>query len=430
LWVSTMTGATPRLLVRPQKAFDVMTEGTDAVASATWSADGRHVLFSRHDSPHVESVPATGGTPSRVFSAPRGLRVGNMGVQLRDGSMVLSLVRGGPTRLAESGSQVALWRARTDAATGSPAEPPHQVTEWRDGDVSAVSASTDGKRVVFLSVLSQADVYVASFDQRGRRLRDTPRRMTLDERDDWPCAWTPDGQAVIFYSDRNGSSDIFVQNVDGDSADVLVSGPDEDICPRLTPDGRWVLFSRTVPGAPETLRIMRVPLSGGYPEELVTGPRALPRCGDRDGCVVLERHHGELVVSTLDPLRGKGHELTRIPFANAEDLSPDGSRLAVVIEDGGRRNRIRLVSLRGQPPLDIVVADALLLDTLDWSRDGTALFSVNVVGDERQLLHITLDGRSRVLHRGPEYAIQSPDRSRLALASVTRLGNAWLLSGL
>ena len=186
------------------------------MASATWSADGRHVLFSRHDSSHVESVPVTGGIPSRVFSAPRGLRVHNVGVQLRDGSMVLSLARRGPSRLAGAlRSQMALWQVRPQAAaTGSPDESPRQVTEWRDGDVSAVSASSDGKRVD-LSALLQADVYIASFDQRGRRLRDTPRRMTLDERDDRPCAWTLDGQAVIFSSDRYGSSDVFMQNVDG-----------------------------------------------------------------------------------------------------------------------------------------------------------------------------------------------------------------------
>ena len=96
----------------------------------------------------------------------------------------------------------------------------------------------------------------------------------------------------------------------------------------------------------------------------------------------------------------------------------------MIIEDGGPRNRIRLVSLRGEPPLDIVVADALSLDTLDWSRDGTALFSVNVVGKERQLLHITLDGRSRVLHRGSEWAdrvpIQVGSRRDRHEAEVTR----------
>jgi Tol biopolymer transport system component len=270
-------------------------------------------------------------------------------------------------------------------------------------------------------------VYIASFDTPTRRLRDAPRRITLDERGDLPCAWTRDGKAVLFSSDRNGSSDIYVQDVERDSADLLVPGPDEDFCPRSTSDSRWVLFTRTVPGAPESLRVMRVAFSGGFPEQLAIGPRALARCAAAGECVLLERHQAELVVSALDPVLGKGRELIRIPFSNAEDLSPDASRLAVVIEDGGPRNRIRLVSLRGAPPVDIVVGKAGSLSNLDWSAEGTSLFALNVAGGERELLHITMDGSSRVLDRNSRWAVPSPDGRRLALAGVTRQSNAWLV---
>jgi Tol biopolymer transport system component len=292
-----------------------------------------------------------------------------------------------------------------------------------------VSASEDGKRVVFVSVLTQDDVYIASFDTPTRRLRDAPRRITLDERGDSPCAWTRDGKAVFFSSDRNGSSDIYVQEVDRDSADILVAGPDEDFCPRSTSDGRWVLFTRTVPGAPESLRVMRVPLSGGLPEQVAIGSRAMPRCAAGGQCVLLERHQAELVVSALDPVLGKGPELLRIPFSNAEDLSPDASRFAVVIEDGGPRNRIRVVSLRGAPSVDIVVEKAVSLSNLDWSADGTALFALNVAGGERELLHIKMDGSSRVVDRNSRWAVPSPDGRRLALAGVTRQSNVWLVRG-
>ena len=91
------------------------------------------------------------------------------------------------------------------------------------------SASTDGTRLAFLRVDYQTDVYVADFDAR-RGLTTSPRRLTLDDRDDVPTAWTPDGEAVLFESARNGTSDIFKQRLDSDVAEPLVVGPrDQDM---------------------------------------------------------------------------------------------------------------------------------------------------------------------------------------------------------
>ncbi len=39
-----------------------------------------------------------------------------------------------------------------------------------------------------------------------------PRRLTVDDRIDWPGGWTRDSKAIFFYSDRLGTLDLFKQD--------------------------------------------------------------------------------------------------------------------------------------------------------------------------------------------------------------------------
>ena len=78
--------------------------------------------------------------------------------------------------------------------------------------------------MAFLKWNFQSNVYVAELKAGGAKLT-TPRRLTLDERNDWPNAWTSDSRAVLFWSDRNGSNQVFKQNIDQQTAETVVAGP-------------------------------------------------------------------------------------------------------------------------------------------------------------------------------------------------------------
>ena len=72
---------------------------------------------------------------------------------------------------------------------------------------------------VFLNRRSQSDVYLGELANEGNELK-APQRLTLDDRIDWPGGWSLDGKTVFFYSDRNGSFDIFKQGVNERNADT------------------------------------------------------------------------------------------------------------------------------------------------------------------------------------------------------------------
>ena len=81
--------------------------------------------------------------------------------------------------------------------------------------------TSDGKGLVFLLVRNQADIYVAELDESGTRLKDE-RRLTLDEREDWPTGWTRDSRSVLFRSLRGGTWDVYKQDVEQATAEAVV----------------------------------------------------------------------------------------------------------------------------------------------------------------------------------------------------------------
>ena len=374
-----------------------------------------------------------------VFKAPDGQRIAQTGLplgnflQLQDGRL-LTLLSDAET------NAVAVWEVLIDASSGVARSSPRRLTEWRPGGASVgllrglwlMSASSDRTRVVLKSDTSHSDIYVARFDERQGRLLDTPRRLTTDERGGFPGAWTPDGETILFNLGQSGSQDIFTQSRNAESAEPLVVGPGNQVLPRMSSDGRWVLFQE--PGS-QGWRVMRVPLGGGRPEQVfATDGFAFPRCALRGRCVLFERDKERWIISSFDPVRGKGERLSSIPFnEGGGDVSPDGNAVAFIVEGSRPANRIRIYSLRGEPQKDVVVKNASALVYLDWAATGAGFFSSNrSPGNRSELLFIRLDGTSHVLwsqQGAPVAAIPSPDGTHLAIAGWTRQSNAWMLTG-
>jgi DNA-binding winged helix-turn-helix (wHTH) protein/Tol biopolymer transport system component len=430
LSVDAVDGSAPRRLVELGPS-----------GSATWSADGRLVFFAKSPAlSAVESIPFTGGSPSVVFKAPDGQRIIDTGLQLRDGRLL--------TVLRDPASNVvSVWEALIDGASGIARDSPRRLTEWRpggsyigafslgEGSVRAglrlSSASSDGKRIVMTRDVSHGDIFTAPFDERNGRLLETPRRLTTDERGSYPGAWTPDGQTILFNLGQSGSQDIFKQRLDSESAEPLVEGPGNQLLPRITSDGQWVLFLEPI--GTERWRIMRVPLAGGRPQQVLAAGMAWPRCATRGPCVLFEQNEDQWFISSLDPVRGRGMRLCSVPFnLRGEDLSPDGNAIALVVEDPRSMNRIRIYSMRGELQKDLVVKDATVLWNLDWGGSGAGFFSTNRTPNGNELLFIRLDGTSHVLwSQQGDYsvaAIPSPDGTHLAIAGWTRQSNVWMLT--
>jgi Tol biopolymer transport system component len=121
---------------------------------------------------------------------------------------------------------------------------------------------------------AQADVYVGELKEKGTRL-DRPRRLTVSDSLDVPDSWTRDSRAVLFESNRTGNKQIFRQQLENDTAEPLTQGPDDETSATLSPDGAWILYWATANSGkypPASKRLMRLPASGGPPEQVLETP--------------------------------------------------------------------------------------------------------------------------------------------------------------
>jgi len=146
-------------------------------------------------------------------------------------------------------------------------------------------------------------------------------------------------------------------------------------------------------------------------------------------CVVGEQIDNQLVVSTFDPVRGRGNELRRVDINTPEiswSLSPDGGRIAV-----GDTGRIRIVDLKTEVTQDFVPTIRLVdLQSVAWSADGKGLF-VSVSPEIRTVLfYADLAGKTQQLIQYDGWIgnlVPSPDGAYLAFAQTTQEINAAMI---
>jgi serine/threonine protein kinase/Tol biopolymer transport system component len=437
IWLAGVNGQVPKKL----------TEGDESTGftQVVWSLDGSRIAYlAVHQASgafecDLETRDLHGG-PAVLVTAGDDLCKNPQGFWWAPDSRLI-FSRAEPNPANDSN----LWEVKLDPRTGKPEDKPARLTNWVGFSFASPTLTADGKRVAFLKWNFQSDVYIAELKPGGTRLT-TPRPLTLDDRNDWPNSWTSDSHAVIFWSDRNGSNQVFTQNIDQQTAEPIITGPGQAWMPRLSPDGRSILYrgdkSNILPrqGTDELAQIMRIPSSGGTPEFVMEVPRlsnyACPRAPS-DVCFVgqLSEDGQKTVISAFDPLTGKAHEVRSVgvhPGGVRNWMpSPDGSHL-VFMEFNTLEGRIHLLSLKeGDSDRDLVVNGWAAFNSVDWAADGKSLFVSSQSPTSATLLHVDLEGHATPLweQRGAwrTYAIAAPNGRRLAIAGMTSSSNVWMI---
>ena len=301
------------------------------------------------------------------------------------------------------------------------------------GWISQVSGSANGKVVIFLRGNWLPSVYVGTLSADHTHLL-AHRRLTLDENENIPSAWTTDSQTVLFTSDRNGTREIFKQDIDQPVAQRVVSNAEQLSQPRVTPDGSEILYISTPrPGDPERLSsIFAIPMGGGIPRLVLKDSRIWNvQCARLPSTICLYSVTKGNTSETFrfDVKNGKSTEPPQIDPDCNWDLSPDGSERAIVVF-GANDGKIHFRSTSTGKEREVVVKRWNGLMSAGWSADGKILLvSWHNFERESALLNVTLDGKASVLlnSSNPEVwaAIPSPDGHLLAIAEAGGPKNVW-----
>jgi eukaryotic-like serine/threonine-protein kinase len=224
IWSVGASGEEPRRIV--------VGTAKDRFPLVFWSPDGRRLAFQRHqykdpsESRSYESVVlATGKVVSRVGDLPM-----SSAAALPDGRV--AFLRWDNNDFSSSRQ---LWEVKTDLATGALLGKPRKIAALAGDNttVLALSVTADGKHAMVLRRYDQNSIFVGDFDPSTARIANV-RRLTLDERTNYPHTWTADSRAVIFESDRNGHYDLFKQDIQRRTPETIVATPADEVLPQLT----------------------------------------------------------------------------------------------------------------------------------------------------------------------------------------------------
>jgi DNA-binding winged helix-turn-helix (wHTH) protein/Tol biopolymer transport system component len=457
LWSISVFGGSPRQLADDARAGSV-------------SPDGSHIAFQRRDIGREEWVMRSDGTEQVMVAAdrsswvgspkwsPDGSRIAYVRIaqtynaqvssvevnewQKASARTILSDTALGPSlwwlpngllvyTLADTENQqgASLWMAAPQES-GKPLTSSKRITRGI-GWINQVTGSADGKLLTFTRENTVSSVYIGALAPDSTRLVAT-KRVTLDENQNLPFAWTPDSKAFLFSSNRNGRSEIFKQATDQPLAEGMMTSAEQLLQPRMTPDRSEILYISTPKSADlkTPSSIFAIPIAGGTPRLVLQDVGIWNvQCAPLPSAVCMYSNLKGDKTETFhfDARTGKSSEQPQVdPWCNWS-LSPDGLQRAIVCD--GDKGTIRLRSTITGEKRELKVKEWDELGSIEWSTDGKSLLPVWHHGSDTALLNVALDGKVLVLLRSsnPEIlgAIPSPDGRSMVIAGASTTRNVW-----
>ena len=124
-----------------------------------------------------------------------------------------------------------------------------------------------------------------------------PRPLTDGTANDQVVNWSPNGQRVVFYSDRTGINQLYVMNRDGSDVARVTTTTAEDRTAAFSPDGASIAFMSERDGTPAGIYVMQADGSGvrrvgnlrpghGVPFFSPDGSRVLATVTDNTGAAI------------------------------------------------------------------------------------------------------------------------------------------------
>jgi len=108
----------------------------------------------------------------------------------------------------------------------------HQTQAWQ-----AQTWTPDGTKILYTSEKNKtSDIYIINANGTQKR------QLTSDKTDENCPVFSPDGKRILYVSDKTGNKEIWVMNADGKNKTQITNDPASDILPVWSPDSKKIAF--------------------------------------------------------------------------------------------------------------------------------------------------------------------------------------------
>lgn len=187
------------------------------------------------------------------------------------------------------------------------------------------------------------------------------RQLTRGAAHNAYARWSPDGEHLLFWSDRDGNLELYEMAPDGSGQRRLTRSEADDHDPALSPDGRWLAFVSRPPGGANEIHVARA--DGSHPRRLTDhGANTYGIDWSPDGRRIAYNTDvdGDQELHVLDVETGTSTRLTHSPGTDHLPRWIEGGRRLIFTSE--RSGAERIYTVRGDG------SDVRLLETL---RPGT-----------------------------------------------------------
>ena len=237
-------------------------------------------------------------------------------VNLSDGSLVrVASDLNGVLGIGVSGDSQSVFAVRSNRASsllvGAAADPTNTaVVDKSFGDNSignlGIDWTPDGRIVYSRVVDGNADLWIVKPDGS------LPIQLTTDRRADFSPVVSPNGDHIVFISNRSGTNSLLRMNLDGTGIRELTKAQDVS-SPSISADGLAVYYAAS-DGRSRFPVLWRVSENGGEPTRVTTLPFILPQASPT----------GEFILGYYPHLDAEGKSLgSLVPSI----IAPDGKRI-------------------------------------------------------------------------------------------------------
>jgi TolB protein len=335
-----------------------------------------------------------------------------------------------------------LYRVPVDVPNLRVSGPPERIT-FGSGLEALPTGSTNGK-IAFTQVQQDRNIFELRLDPRTGLATGDPTRLTTAQSRDTGSDVTPDGNRLVYISNRDSALDLWALDLKTGKESNLSNDPAQQWLPVLSPDGEQVAYLSFEDDKPA---IYQRPFAGGVGRPLCADC-GWPRSWSADGRFLLFERGDPLSIHALEVATGQHAPiLSGTGALSAARISPDGKWVA--FRASGNEAGLRIAPFRGGEAVPETEWIALPPDNSvnlpAWSADGGTLYFTSGRAGTPDIWMQRLEpstkrpaGEAQVVRRFPfmRYSIRLMDekerrlavtQDRLVFPMSDLAGSIWLM---